>query len=302
MQRDTKLGYGFLFVGLALAYLLSLILGTVAGIVIAVASLLIGVVFLISGHLHSDENLRQGEIARRTIQIFVPTLELCMALVGISFVAWAMFSLSPDALKIPTLHAKYRPPKGPEISKSYFKPSRREEPLIIRPEKVVFEGVLAESALMTYIFRITNQTDQIFYSVSFKLRVYSNDLSGDDFAIHLTPASRKPVGDLSLSAKHFADVSAMLARDVNGHSLFYFYMGRLVGHDFREVTITRTKNGTATVTGQIAFFTTEPKSQGVTGDPIITWFKFDEPVTDVRPIFLVADLSKDKETGKPPPR
>src|SRR6266481_2183788 len=110
MQRDTKFGYGFLFVGLAAAYFLSLFVGTVTGIAVAIACLLIGIPFLISGHLHSDRAFQQGELRKRTIQMFVPVLELLAVLVGISFVSWSVFSLSPDALKVTTLHTKYRPP------------------------------------------------------------------------------------------------------------------------------------------------------------------------------------------------
>jgi len=128
MQRDTKLGYGFLLVGLGAAYLLSLFVGTVTGVVVAIACLLIGIPFLISGHLHSDKTVNQGELRKRTIQIFVPVLELLAVAIGISFVSWSVSSLSPDALKVPTLHTKYQPPRGPKIDKTPGAPPSKPKP------------------------------------------------------------------------------------------------------------------------------------------------------------------------------
>jgi hypothetical protein len=123
MQRDTKLGFFFLCAGLSSAYFLSLILGTVAGAGIAVVVLLIGIGFLILCWFDSEKEISWSDASRR----MVPSLELCVALIGILFMAWTMFSVSSDALNVLPLDAKYRPPKAPTaIPPSHSSKSQKE--------------------------------------------------------------------------------------------------------------------------------------------------------------------------------
>jgi len=194
--------------------------------------------------------------------------------------------------------ARNESPKSPEN----VKPAPAFVPLEVTPEKVMFEGEIPEHMPMTHTFRVANKSEEILYSVNFILRIKSSDLTGDDFEVHLSPGSRKPQGDLSSGAQHLADVQAFLAYDTTGLPVFCFYMNKLAGHDFREVTITRTRNGNATVAGQAGFFTTDPEPQSTKGDKVTTKFHPNEPLIGaVRPIYLVVNPDKDIETGKPVP-
>lgn len=54
MRRETNFGYGFLFVGIGLSYLIGKVLGLTVAIVVCVACVVIGVTFLLAGHRHKD--------------------------------------------------------------------------------------------------------------------------------------------------------------------------------------------------------------------------------------------------------
>jgi hypothetical protein len=56
MQRDTKLGYGFLLVGAALPFLVDKVLGLVFAIFVSVSFLVTGIGFLIAGHRHNENS------------------------------------------------------------------------------------------------------------------------------------------------------------------------------------------------------------------------------------------------------
>jgi hypothetical protein len=60
MERATKFGYGFLFVGAALPYLADKLFGPTAALCVASVALLLGVVFLIAAHHHDKSPIRKS--------------------------------------------------------------------------------------------------------------------------------------------------------------------------------------------------------------------------------------------------
>jgi hypothetical protein len=58
MQRDSKLGYGFLLVGAGLPYLIDKALGLPAAIIVSVACVVFGGAFLLAGARHKEEEER----------------------------------------------------------------------------------------------------------------------------------------------------------------------------------------------------------------------------------------------------
>lgn len=70
MARDTKFGYGFLFVGGGMPYLVDKWFGVLPAMIIAAASVVLGVVFLVAGHLHENASPKQWRIAIAAIAVF----------------------------------------------------------------------------------------------------------------------------------------------------------------------------------------------------------------------------------------
>ena len=130
MQRDTKLGHGFLWLGLGVAYLLGLLLGQVWGIVLAVSFVFVGVFFLTYGYYHSEDKIVQAASRKITIRILVPFLELGLAISGIAYLFCLQRRLSPDALKVPAMPAQYQLPKIPNfaLDKTSLKPLEHKIP------------------------------------------------------------------------------------------------------------------------------------------------------------------------------
>jgi hypothetical protein len=58
MQRDSKLGYGFLLVGAGLPFLIDKALGLTAAIIVSVVCVVSGGSFLVAGHRHSEGETR----------------------------------------------------------------------------------------------------------------------------------------------------------------------------------------------------------------------------------------------------
>src|ERR1035441_8912921 len=54
VSRETKFGYGFLFAGVALPYLIDKFFGTVPAAVFAIVCGIVAIAFLVSGHRHRD--------------------------------------------------------------------------------------------------------------------------------------------------------------------------------------------------------------------------------------------------------
>ena len=117
MKRDTLLGYGFLLIGLGLAYLLALLVGRALGTIIAVAVVVIGAGFLLFGHTQSGDSAVSASDVKKVLRTLVPSLEIGLALSGLWFVCWTVSSLSQDALTVPATLAKYKPPKPPPIER-----------------------------------------------------------------------------------------------------------------------------------------------------------------------------------------
>ena len=108
MQRDSKLGYGYLLVGAALAYLIDKALGLTTAIIVSVICLVVGGAFLWAGHRH-----KEGEAQpRKRIREWLLTVSILSVLVVV----------------ISTTILKYMPKKEFEKSeRATQSPSKREE-------------------------------------------------------------------------------------------------------------------------------------------------------------------------------
>jgi len=60
MAKETKFGYGLLFVGVGMPYLIEKLFGPGAAIFVSVGFVMIGIVFLVAGHLHRERVESQG--------------------------------------------------------------------------------------------------------------------------------------------------------------------------------------------------------------------------------------------------
>jgi hypothetical protein len=69
MSRDAKFGYGFLLVGVPVAYLLGKLLGSWIGALGAILCGIIGVWFLVSAHRHGDRNSQQEKRSLQEAQV-----------------------------------------------------------------------------------------------------------------------------------------------------------------------------------------------------------------------------------------
>jgi hypothetical protein len=85
MERDTKLGYGFLFVGYGMPFLAEKFLGENAAILTAVVFSLLGIGFLVAGHLHG----------RNSKNIWKHGIAASVLVCGIVAVAWWIYT-HPD--------------------------------------------------------------------------------------------------------------------------------------------------------------------------------------------------------------
>jgi hypothetical protein len=89
-SRETKFGYGFLFAGAGLPYLVDKLLGPIAALVVAALCLLIGIGFLVAGHLDNKGSRHQRGVME-TIGMFTLIGASSGALIGsISGAIWIM--------------------------------------------------------------------------------------------------------------------------------------------------------------------------------------------------------------------
>jgi hypothetical protein len=96
MGRDSKLGYGFLFMGVAMPYLIEHFLGATVALVATVLCALIGVMFLLSGHTHRDA-------AEPPITLFrkiVTSILAVAVIVAICLVGWKVHKDQKGAAEV----------------------------------------------------------------------------------------------------------------------------------------------------------------------------------------------------------
>jgi hypothetical protein len=116
-----------------------------------------------------------------------------------------------------------------------------EKPVTIKPSQVTF-GVSSSSTPTplsdTYMFRISNNSDDDVYAVSFKLRGHSESLSTENFKFDLPKSSQKPIDENDRNASKFGDIGGMDCTDIHGHPVFFRFILHLAPRESREVTLT----------------------------------------------------------------
>jgi hypothetical protein len=109
MERETKLGWGFLLVSAAVGVVAPLIFGRRSLIFGGIALLVVGLGFLISANSHAIGQEVGRNDWSRLFTLFVPLFELGLALAGVLFVAYATFLQKPQTALV------YPAPRGPLI-------------------------------------------------------------------------------------------------------------------------------------------------------------------------------------------
>ena len=90
MAKETKFGYGFLFAGVALPYLMEKAFGRQVAMIAAVACLFVAICLLVAGHLHEHKR-----IASKVIFVLI-----ALAFLGAGFTgrAWWKTEVPPPDL------------------------------------------------------------------------------------------------------------------------------------------------------------------------------------------------------------
>ena len=174
--------------------------------------------------------------------------------------------------------------------------------LNISPTNVRFASTAGE----TYSFRFSNRSDKDLYASQLKFRVHSQRLSGKDFLIDISPASRKRYGAGGTGSQRFADIQGLLCRDSFQRSLFSIYVFHLAPHESRDITITNRRAGSAKIGATTGFFTTSPQPPGGSGDFVSGPPGSDEALSDCQPFGFLVDTQEhegmywfNRDGGKP---
>jgi hypothetical protein len=159
--------------------------------------------------------------------------------------------------------------------------------LSVSPTSVRFAN--GDATGQTYSFRFTNRSDKDLYASQLKFRIHSRTLSGKDFLINISTASRKAYGEGVVGAQRFADIQGLLCRDSLQRSLFSIYVFHLAPHESREITITNRRPGSAKVGATTGFFSTTPQPVNAGGDFVSDPLRSDEVLSDCQPFGFLVD-------------
>ena len=125
---------------------------------------------------------------------------------------------------------------------SIFALSKLPKPVItIIPKQVVFgePDSRHNAAYETYTFRITNNTDDDIYQITFKLRVHSETISAEKFKYDVPKSSWKPMAENDPEGSRIGDICGMDCRDAKNRPVFLRFIRRLGPRESREVTLSR---------------------------------------------------------------
>ena len=162
--------------------------------------------------------------------------------------------------------------------------------LNISPTNVRFANTAPAGQI--YSFRFSNRSAKDLYASQLKFRVHSQRLSGRDFLIGISPASRKAYGAGGAGAPRFADIQGLLCRDSFRRSLFSIYVYHLAPHESRDITITNRRAGSAKIGATTGFFTTSPQPPGGSGDFVSGPPGSDEALSDCQPFGFLVDTQE----------
>jgi hypothetical protein len=87
MPKDQKFGYGFLFVGAGMPYLIDKFFGPLPAAVVSIILFVVGILFLISAHLHRDKDAPPRGVRYRYANMVVILLLIVVSMGGI---IWAI--------------------------------------------------------------------------------------------------------------------------------------------------------------------------------------------------------------------
>jgi hypothetical protein len=141
----------------------------------------------------------------------------------------------PSQPSLPPISKPLEPPHSSLMPKPIAKA------VTIKPYQVTF-GVSNPGSPTTlsdtYLFRISNNSDDDVYAVSFKLRVHSKSLSTENFKFDVPKSSQKPIDENDPNASKFGDIGGMDCTDMEGRPVFFRVIMHLAPHESREVTLT----------------------------------------------------------------
>jgi hypothetical protein len=101
MSRESKFGYGFLLFGLGMPYLIDKVFGPVIALITAIACAVIGLSFLVAGHMHKETEAATIKIGKRRDELLLPIVLGSMLLVGIPFMLYTVNHPSTNPIKLP---------------------------------------------------------------------------------------------------------------------------------------------------------------------------------------------------------
>ena len=162
--------------------------------------------------------------------------------------------------------------------------------LNINPTNVRFASTIP--AGQTYSFRFSNRSDKDLYVSQLKFRVHSQMLSGKDFLIDISPASRKRYRAVDTGSQRFADIQGLLCHDSFQRSLFSIYVSHLAPHESRDITITNLRAGSAKIGATTGFFTTSPPPFSASGNFVSVRPGSDEALSDCQPFGFLVDTQE----------
>jgi hypothetical protein len=160
-------------------------------------------------------------------------------------------------LGVPSLYFSYASWRDGHLTLTVPKPPSQVSGVVHLPVSVVpdTQAFVSDFVHDNYIFKISNDTDIDLYQAQIMFKIADSMVSFRDFSIEIPASSRKPIIDGS----PFLDISGVRGSDANGHSILLLSIHRLTPHEVREISFTRNKLVSATVTAAYAYSTDEPQ-------------------------------------------
>jgi hypothetical protein len=128
--------------------------------------------------------------------------------------------------------------------------------LFVSPSQVKFGGSYAKNQV--FPFKVENKSDEDVYSAEFYFAVDDPSITPNDLKINVPRESRKPLGEESRGAEHFADISGAFCLNENRQTVFVIWVQQLLAKETRQITVMQTGAKEFSISSHASVFTTEP--------------------------------------------